>query len=150
MEAKSSGAAILSFADHDYRDMRPDVNNVRNMLRIVKTEFPDVSIKYAGAEEAAISLMGYGKTISPKLGIKLIGNRLFVGLQDGEIFGSQPFLAIKTREGRYYHDNLDILQPRKKWTYVFDDQTIPVVNVLKIAVGTAGRYGKNVVVAIDL
>jgi hypothetical protein len=68
----------------------------------------------------------------------------------GEIFGPQPFLAIKTKEGHYYHDNFDVIEPRKKWAYVFDDQTLQINNIAKVAVGTAGRYGKSCVVKLDL
>ena len=70
-EARTCCGAILSFADHDYRDMRPDINHVRTMLHNVKSEFPDVSIKYAGAEDAAVSLMGYGSKPAPKIGCTL-------------------------------------------------------------------------------
>jgi hypothetical protein len=149
-EARASGAAILSFADHDYRDMRPDINQVRTMLRKVKSEFPDVSIKYAGAEDAVVSLMDYGNKPTPKLSINLDGNRIFVEVLEGEIFGPQPFLAIKTKEVHYYHDNLDVIEPRKKWTYVLDDQTVQITNVAKIGVGTAGRFGKSCVVTKEI
>ncbi len=151
-EARDSGAAILSFADHDYRDMRPNVNLVRSMLRNVKTEFPDVSIKFSGAEDAAVSLMGMGycNKPAPKLRINLVGTRLFIEVLEGEIFGPQPFLAIKTKEGHYYHDNFDVIEPRKKWAYVLDDQTVQITNVSKVGVGTAGRFGKSCVVMMDL
>lgn len=149
-EARASGAAILSFADHDYRDMRSDVNFVRSMLREIKKEYPDVMLKYAGAEEAAISLMGYGEQLPPRLRLELINSKLMVEVIGGEIFGPQPFLAIKTNGGHYHHDNLDVIEPRRKWTYVFDDQTIPVSNVSRVGVGTAGRYGKSCVVTQDL
>jgi hypothetical protein len=148
-EARASGAAILSFANHDYRDMRPDINQVCTMLKSVKSEFPDVSIKYAGAEEAAISLMGYGNKPAPKLGIHLVGNRFIVEVLEGEIFGPQPFLAIKTKELQYFHDNLDVIEPQKKWTYVLDDQTVQIANVAQIGVGTAGRFGKSSVVKVN-
>lgn len=150
LEARSSGAAILSFADHDYRDMRPDVNHVRSMLREIKKEYPDVLLKYAGAEDAARSLMGYGEQLPPRLGLELINNKLMVEVIGGEIFGPQPFLAIKTNGGHYHHDNLDVIKPGRKWIYVFDDQTIPVNNVSRVGVGTAGRYGKSCVVTQDL
>ena len=149
-EARISGTAILSFADHDYRDMRPNVNLVRTMLRNVKSEFPDVSIKYAGAEKAAVSLMGYGNKPGPKLGTNLVGNRLFVEVLEGEIFGPQPFLSIKTKEGKYFHDNFDVIEPQKKWTYVFDEQTVQITNVSKVGVGSAGKHGKYSVVTIDI
>lgn len=149
-EARAAGAAILSFADHDYRDMRPDIHQVQAMLRHVKSDFPDVCIKYAGAEDAAVSLMGHCDKPAPKLAIYLDGNNMYVDVLDGEIFGPQPFLAIKTREGHYYHDNLDVIEARKKWAYVLDDQTMQIENVEKIGVGTAGRFGKNCVVVKKL
>lgn len=149
-EARASGAAILSFADHDYRDMRPDVYQVSSMLREIRKEYSDVLLKYAGAEEAAISLMGYGDQPPPRLAFELINNRLIVEVLDGEIFGPQPFLAIKTKEGHYYHDNFDIIEPKRKWSYVFDEQTMPFTNLTKVGVATAGRYGKCCVVTQEL
>ena len=80
----------------------------------------------------------------------MVGNRLYVEVLEGEIFGPQPFLAIKTKEGHYYHDNFDVTEPRNKWTYVLDEQTVQIANVAKIGVGTAGKYGKNCVVMVDL
>jgi hypothetical protein len=150
LEARASGGAILAFADHDYRDIRPDVELVRAMINNVREGFPDVSIRYAGAEEAVVSLAGYGEKLAPKLEINLVGNRLCVKVIEGEIFGPQPFLAIRTKEGRYYHDNFDVIAPRSKWSYVLDDQTIPIASVSKIGVGTAGMYGKSCVVAVSL
>ena len=149
-EAQTTGAAILSFADHDYRDMRPDVNEVRSMLYKIKVEFPDVLIKYAGAEEAAILLTNNSDKPEPKLSMKLVDNKMFVEVVEGEIFGPQPFLAIKTKEGHYYHDNLDIIEPKKQWTYVFDSQTLELANIDLIGVGTAGRYGKSCVFTLSV
>ena len=149
-EAQTTGAAILSFADHDYRDMRPDVNKVRSMLYNIKIEFPDVLIKYAGAEEAAILLTNNSDKPEPKLSMKLVDNKMFVEVVEGEIFGPQPFLAIKTKEGHYYHDNLDIIEPKKQWTYVFDSQTLELANIDLIGVGTAGMYGKSCVVTLSV
>jgi len=144
-EAKLSGASILAFADHDYRNIVPDVNYVRGILNEARVSFPDVLIKYSGAQEAAIGLMGYGGKKSPKLALSLSGNHLTVDVEEGEIFGPQPFLAIKTREGRYYHDNFDVIEPNKKWSYIFDNQTIEISNISKVGVGTAGKYGNTCV-----
>jgi len=145
-EARTTGTAILSFADHDYRDMRSDVNNVRSMLCEIRKEYSDVLLKYVGAEEAAISVMEYSNKPSPRLGLELINNKLIVKVLEGEIFGPQPFLAIKTKESHYYHDNFDVIEAKRKWCYVFDDQTLPITNLSKVGIGTAGRYGgKNVV-----
>jgi hypothetical protein len=77
-------------------------------------------------------------------------NRLFVEVIKGEIFGPQPFLAIKTIQGSVFHDNFDVIIPRKKWTYVFDEQTLHLSSIAKIAAETAGRYGKYSVISLDV
>ncbi len=140
-EASTTGSSILAFADHDYRDIRKDVASVRELLKKVKLNYPEVKIKYSGAEAAAIKLLGYEKKQKLKLSIKIQSKRLFVDLEQGEVFGPQPFLALLTREGKYYHDNLDIIEPSKRWTYFLDEQTIPISNLLKIGVGSAGAHG---------
>lgn len=145
-EASETGEAILSFNNHDYRDMRPDVDFVRKMLSDIKVEFPDVAIKFSGAEEAATLLMGYEKKKLPKLDINIIGNSLIVDLLEGDLFGPQPFLAIKTNEGLYYHDNFDVIEPQKKWSYIFDEQTLLLKNIKTIGVASAGLFGKRSVV----
>ncbi len=140
-EADASGAAILAFADHDYRDMRPDVDVVRALLKSVRADYQEVKIKYAGAEAAAVALLGFEQKPKLELMIRLDFNRLIVEVSRGEVFGPQPFLAIKTREGLYFHDNLDVITPRQKWAYTLDDQTIPLEEVLKLGVGSAGAHG---------
>ena len=57
------------------------------------------------------------------------------------MFGPQPFLAIKTRSGQYFHDNMDLIEPGKVWAYVLDEQTFKVETLEKIGVGSAGRFG---------
>jgi len=148
-EAQAKNSAIVAFANHDYRDMTNDINAVRQMLKTVKLEFPDVLIKYAGAEEAARSLMGCSEEPAPKLSLELTNNILYVEVTQGAIFGPQPFLAIKTKEGQYFHDNLDVVVPRKKWSYVLDAQTLGIDTVARIGVGVAGSYGKTCVITID-
>tara|TARA_B100000795_G_scaffold267788_1_gene253359 strand:+ start:49 stop:1362 length:1314 start_codon:yes stop_codon:yes gene_type:complete len=144
-EARENGSAILSFADHDFRDMRNDINQVQKMLRNVKKEFPDVLIRYSGAEAAAKSMLNNSDDAGPKLNVVLEKNRLFIEVCNGQIFGPQPFLAIKTKNGDYYHDNLDVIEPRKKWVYTLDEQTLEVEDVEKIGIGTAGAFGGSFV-----
>lgn len=149
-EANSDGAAILAFADHDYRDMRPDIDTVRQFLQIVRKDYPDVHIKYAGAEAAAIGLLGYEKETRLQLKIRLETNRIIVETLAGEVFGPQPYFAIKTKEGRYFHDNLDVIEPYRIWAYTLDDQTIPINQVEKLGVGSAGKYGGRSVAILTM
>ncbi len=149
-EAREHGSAILAFADHDYRDMRPDVETVRRLLAEVRSEFADVALRFAGAEEAARLHLGIVDAPKPKLSVKVDGNLLEVRLEAGEIFGPQPFLALRTRDGRVFHDNFDCQVPGRHWTYVLDYQTIDAAALSRIGVGAAGRYGKFDVVNLDI
>ena len=140
-EADIKGSAILAFADHDYRDMRKDVINVMLFLEELKIKYPNVKIQYSGAEAAATSLLGFEKKPNLILSHHFELNRFIVEVSNGQIFGPQPFLAIKTKEGRYFHDNLDVVEPWKKWSYVLDAQTINLKDIKKIGVAAAGKYG---------
>lgn len=149
-EAQNSGCAILAFADHDYRDIRPDVELVRTFLKSIRHKFPDVKIKYSGAEAAARAIQGSENNPKPFLSMEFISNVLEVKLLSGELFGPQPFLAILERSGRVYHDNFDIQAPRKFWTYTFDDQTLPLSAIAKVGVGSSGLHGHYFCRVIDV
>lgn len=149
-EANATGAAILAFANHDYRDIRPDVEMVRELLLSVRSDFPDVQIKYAGAESAAVALLGFERKTKLELALRIENNRIFVETLAGDVFGPQPFLAIKSKEGRYFHDNLDVIVPNQKWTYVFDEQTIQAENISIVGVGSAGKYGGYSVATLSM
>jgi len=75
---------------------------------------------------------------------------LTVSLNKGSIFGPQPFLAIETKLGQFYHDNLDFMEPGKSWSYVFDKQTIELCDIKQIGVGSAGRYGKFAIAKLSI
>ena len=143
LEAKEFGNSIVAFADHDYRDILPDVNYLRDLIRKLKKNHPDALIKFSGAEAAAIAIENVDSSylIKPKFKINIVDNKLIVELVDGKIFGSQPYLAIKTSGEKYFHDNFDIIDFGTKWQYIFDDQTILLKNVSAIGIASAGRYG---------
>ena len=140
-DARSFGSSILAFANHDYRDIRDDVDYVRNLIEPLRTKYSDVSISFCGAEAAARHL--YRIPDCPELCIasRLVGNVLYVHCESGLVFGSQPFLALRGHDGKYFHDNFDVSIPDKEWKYVFDSQTIPLSALSVIGVGAAGRYG---------
>lgn len=155
-DALAQGSAILAFADHDYRDIRPDVRHVRKLLEKVGRDFPSVRLRFSGAEEAArrhtAALANETSDAPPEFTIELDGNRVHARLVNGSLFGPQPFLAVKTRSGQYHHDNFDVVEPARHWTYVLDDQTLPLGEVDVVGVGGAGRcggYGVATIAAIE-
>jgi hypothetical protein len=140
-EAESEGNAILAFANHDYRDIRPDVEEVRSMLEYTRHQFPNVKLCFSGAEEAARAIHIGKCEPAPELSLEIVGKKLIVRVVRGKIFGPQPFLAIMDKSGKVYHDNFDIQTPDKVWSYVFDDQTIGLELLKKIGVAVAGAHG---------
>lgn len=150
LEANLEGSAILAFANHDYRDMRGDIDAIYRLIKNVRCKFPEVSIKFSGAEEAAISITAPNMNLKPKLKLAMNDLTLNVEVVEGEIFGPQPFLAIKTVNGDFYHDNFDVSVPRKIFTYTFDESTIPLNNVGFIGVASAGKFGNFAVETLEL
>ena len=140
-EAAASGGAILAFANHDWRDIEGDVNEIRNELNDIKKNFPNVSVRFAGAEEAARMLNHYEGKESLKLVSRFEENRFIVEVAGGEVFGPQPFLAIKNIEGKFFHDNFDVIIPKRKWSFTMDEQTLRIDEISTIAAASAGRYG---------
>ncbi len=143
VEARESGNAILAFADHDFRDIRKDVQAVRMFLERVRAQYPDVNVRYSGADEAANDLVG-NTQISPCFDLSLDNNRLIIRATAGLVFGAQPFFAIKLINGTYIHDNLDNVVKDEIWSYAFDEQTIRLSDVDAVGLGTAGRQGNAV------
>ena len=149
LEAISTGDSVIAFTDHDFRDIKPDIDNFNKMLNVVKSKYPDVLIRFCTAEEAAQRILGQlGYQL--ELDVNLDGNKLNVKCNNGEVFGSQPFLAIKTYDNHYFHDNFDFSVSKSGWSYTFDDQTILLSKVSKIGVAAAGKFGSSYVEILDL
>ena len=146
IKAKNDGGAILSFANHDWRDIKEDLISVYKTIKKVKEEFPDVKIINSPAGDAMRAVLfennGYDNFdwdinyVEDKEHIKIE-----IDVKKETTFGPQPFLAIKTIEGRYYHDNFDIQLPFKKFSYMFDDYTIDPKVLDTVGIGTCDEYG---------
>jgi hypothetical protein len=149
-DARNCGSAVLAFADHDYRDIRADVRRVREMLHQAKVQHPDVRIRFGGAVSAArdhLAAVGNLPEQAPlALSLTLEDSIVSVRCTSGRCFGPQPFLAYKSRDGRYIHDNFDLQEPERHWTYTFDAQTVPLHAIECIAAGSAGADGSVAVV----
>ena len=152
-DAEKNGVSILSFANHDWRDIRPDVEYIRNIVAKCRKKYPNVNIKFSGAQEAAKDIIfGNEKVNYSKLILKgyFEKSKFIVEVKQGELFGPQPYLAIKTVDGRYLHDNFDVEIPTKRYSYTFDHHTIDKRVISKIAAASADKYGHYDIVIIGL
>jgi hypothetical protein len=149
LEAAEGKPVILAFTDHDFRDIRRDIEAIREMLVIAKSQFPNVTFRFCEAREAVRLALGLEEKAPPHLKLKMQNNRLRV-TSDSPIFGPQPFLAIKTMDGHYYHDNLDFQEPFREWSYVFDVQTFFISMIEKVGVGACDETGNVTVANLDI
>jgi len=151
-EADQHGASILAVTDHDFRNMKGDVEKVMNMMCECSKSYSHIKYRYANAIEAMRQTLGLtaleGAGIHAELKSFKTHSRLIVE-SENNIFGPQPFLALKTKGNSYHWQNFDFEGPRK-WSYSFDHDNIPIDHIshLGIAVNSAG--GVTEVIQIDV
>lgn len=147
-EAQEGAPVVLSFTHHDFRDMRPAIEGVRKQIAQTSAEFPDVRFKFCEAREAMRLALSLPVSAPVELSISLDETRLTVEA-DSATFGPQPFFALKTRDGRYFHDNFDFQEPFRSWSYYLDEQSVPVKNIETIGVATCNSFGDVTVANFD-
>jgi hypothetical protein len=154
--ASTYGATIISYADHDFRDMGKNVIEFQRMLKTVVQDYPDVRFRYCEATEAFQKVL-FGEQKPPTTpilktrleNVRNSGTKLLT-IECSELsFGPQPFLAIRTRAGTYHHDNLNVQEPFRLWTYPFYEHTFRWEEVQTIGIATNDRRGFPHVVQID-
>ncbi len=152
-EARAGKPVILSFTDHDHRDIRPDVDLVRALLASVARDYPDVSFRFSEAVEAMRNalVLPYQPPCDLELSLKAVDDRGHVLEVSARTptFGPQPWLALKTVAGTYHHDNFDIDIPHHQWRYVLDEDTFTLDALSAVGVGAANAYGASTVCVLD-
>jgi hypothetical protein len=133
--------------------MRPDIDEVRNMLTNVALDFPDVSFKFSEAVDAMRGALG----LSPEppcnldMSLRSIDETTHVLEVHSETptFGPQPWLALKTCAGTYLYDNFDIEVPFHKWQYVFDEESYQLNALSAVGVAANNAFGITTVSVMD-
>jgi hypothetical protein len=146
-EATELGTAVLAFTDHDFRDIKPDIEKVNSWIDEVRTDFPPANVRFATASEVGRIFSEEQKDI--KFVANLRANRLEVTVTEGAPFSHQPFLAVKTTNGSYLSDNFDRGAGQGEWHYTFDEMTFPLVNVDRVGVAMTGENASVQTVVID-
>ena len=135
--ASQGNDVILAFTNHDYKDMDVEISRVRELIKEVSNRYNNISFEYKDALEAMRIVLNIAKEKSfleasimdeqfpPKLIVK----------SRKKLFGPQPFLAIKSKEGKYYWDNFDFLED-KIWSYTFDNNTIELDKIEEIGIAS--------------
>ena len=139
-EARDGRPVVMAFTDHDFRDIRRDVDGVRQMLTAVSREFDDVAFRYCEAVEAFRWALDLRPEPPCELDLQLrrLGERRHVLEVHSATptFGPQPWLSLRTCAGTYHHDNFDIDVPFHRWDVRLGRGDIP-------ARGIGGHRGRR-------
>lgn len=152
-EAEADRPVVLAFTNHDFRDMRPDIDGVRELLVRVAREFPDVPFLFSESLTAMRAALQLPAQAPCELEVTLTqagpSTHVLEIRSQVPTFGPQPWLALRTAAGTYHHDNLDIDEPFHRWRYVFDEETYPVGALDAIGLAANNAFGVTTVVNLD-
>lgn len=149
---------ILGIASHDFRDLGPEVEEVRDMIDCARKSYPNVPFKFCRASEAFQTALKLPINTTPTLNLEMkidlnpdddVPN-LTVEVVSGRVFGPQPFLAIETRGQRFIHDNFDFDIKDGRWFYAFHSDTLPISDVRRVGVGACDNLGRSFVSVVNL
>jgi hypothetical protein len=149
--ASRGNPTVLAFSDHDYRDMREDIEEVYSMVRRSAEKFPNVTWVHSGAKEAARRVSGLPSApLDFDVTLESRGAAQLLRVEArGQVFGPQPFLAVRTLDRRYISDNFDFQIPGKLWTYTFDQHSIFPCSFDRVGVAASSPDGSTCVVVLD-
>jgi hypothetical protein len=152
-EASDGKPVLLAFTNHDFRDMRPDVDGVLSLITKVAKDFPGVPFKFTEAVEAMRGALSLPSEPPCDLDMSLtaVGDSGHILEVRSRIptFGPQPWLALKTTSGTYLYDNFDIEEPFHRWQYVFDGETYPLISLEAIGVAANNATGVTTVAIME-
>jgi hypothetical protein len=143
IEASSNEVAVLSFTNHDRRDIAPDVEYVFDLIQETSKMYPEVNWKFSNALEAARSY----KSLSIneiKLSVSLTGNDFHI-TSNKPTFCGDVFLCIEEYGGIFYRDNATI-ESEKNWVY----SLVRKSKTKRIGVAAVSKDGSTHCIVYDL
>ncbi|WP_276367359.1 hypothetical protein [Chryseolinea sp. H1M3-3] len=151
---RENSGVYVGVTNHDFREMSVEIEAFYQLLSNVAKNYPDVKFQFSGALGAFRNVLGYSSTEIRKNRIMIEAEIneevLKVEVVNGALFGSQPYLALKSSTGTYWHDNFDFGKPGKEFFYTFDRNTITLDALSTIAIAANDKYGNTSIVEIQL
>lgn len=148
-EARAGKNQLVSFTDHDFRDICFDVKLMREMILKVSERYLDVEFEFCNAVEGMRKYLGLeAKSCNLRLKLKPKEKRVIIQ-SDENIFGVQPFFCLKLYGGRYIWSNLDFVG-EQEWCFSFDRDTAEWECVDKIGIAANSSSGVTDVIVADM
>ena len=135
-EARDTGASIFAVTNHDFREMAPDIELVREYLTQCQLEFQDVNFKFSNAIDAMRSTFNMKESKEVGFNVEMKGyksHKKLIITTENQIFGVQPYFALKTKVGDYVWQNLDF-ESENTWSYSFDAYNLLIAQVEEIGI----------------
>ena len=147
--ADSGKPTLVGVTGHDFRDLAVEVDYVRDLIKKAAGRYPKVEFQFSTGLEAFRNVIWPGGMGAEALDLDVSfypavkGDAAFIDVKTkaGTVFGPQPFLAVKTRDGRFIHDNFDFSLEPDRWSYAFYENTLPVEDVEAVGVAANDQFG---------
>jgi SAM-dependent methyltransferase len=110
--------AVLAAFDHDYRDIAPRVDGLRELVHEVARRHPDVPWRYAAPAEAVRGYLDLPPPRRLELDASFHGGAVHVR-SSAPLFQAIPWLAVRRSDGTVEHVEADALRlepTRWRWT----------------------------------
>jgi len=152
-QANLNTPTALAFTNHDFRKMGSEINKIRNYISESMKKFPDVKIYFSNPINAARKVL----KLNPKkidLNLEIIKNNkdlLKIKVTSNKnIFGPQPYLAIKTAKNEFIWENFDKGLNEFEWFFTFDYMHIPKTSIDKLGIAANSFDGTTEIINFDL
>lgn len=150
-EAETHGSSLLAYYDHDFRSIADNVDRVYRLITEVESMYPKVKFKFCSSVGAMRNVLEITAS-HPKLNMEIHQSqdgdkKILVVTCENNIFGSQPFLSLKTYGNQYYWQNFDFQDGY--WSYTFDFHTLKYDAIEKIGIAANSNGGGTTVIVYD-
>ncbi len=147
-QANKGEPALISFCNHDFRDMEQEIIKVREMIREVSEVFEEVAFYFVDALAGMRKVLGL-QPQKPQLTMEFVEQEVLHIQTQNDIFGSQPYFCFKTLTGQYLWSNLDYGE-NNEWWYTFDFHSIELSCLEKIGIATNSPDGTTEIIIYDV
>jgi hypothetical protein len=143
----------LGITNHDFREISTEIEDFYEVLLRVSKRYPKIRYVFSDSLNAFRLAVGTNaeEIINNRIELEasLSDSLLRIFILNGRIFGAQPYLAIKTKSGVYYHDNMDFCEFQREYCYTFDWQTFDLSEIEQISVASNDIYGNTCIIEIN-
>lgn len=151
--ANNNIPTALTFTNHDFRKMNGEIDKIRNYISISMKKFSDVKIHFSNPINAARKVLNLKQNLI-NLSLEILDNKkdLFKikVTSNNNIFGPQPYLAIKTLKNEFIWENFDKGLNEYEWFFTFDSHHIPKLSLDKIGIAANSFDGTTEVINLDI